>query len=128
MDTKCSAINRDGRPCSGVARLDRPYCWAHDPELNERRAEGQRKGGAARSNKVRARRQYASGGLTPAEVAGLLGKALTDVLSGTLEPGPANAAAGIARALLAVREATELETRISELEQRAGISPKERTG
>jgi hypothetical protein len=59
--------------------------------------------------------------LSPVEIQGLLSKALRDVLAGNLEPGIANAAAGLSRALVTIREATTLEERISALEQAAGI-------
>ena len=47
--------------------------------------------------------------------------ALRAVLAGKIEPGVGNAVANLARAAVAVREATELEARLAELEARAGV-------
>jgi hypothetical protein len=44
------------------------------------------------------------------ELRGVLGTALKDVLAGRLEPGPANAAAALARSYLAVSEASAVES------------------
>jgi hypothetical protein len=101
------------------------WCWFHDPTFAAERDAGRRKGGVQRSNQARARKQFTDGGLTPQELSGLLGKALQDVLDGKVEPGPVNAAANIARALLAVREATETEERLTALEARAGLTRKD---
>jgi len=89
--------------------------------LNQRRAEGQRRGGAERSNQARARRRFATEALGSDQVLGLLSVALKGVLGGRIEPGVANAAANLGRAIVAVREATEVEDRISALEVAAGI-------
>jgi hypothetical protein len=92
--------------------------------LAAERDAGRRKGGQERSNQARARRQYEAGGLTPNEVQGLLGSAMTDVVGGRLTPGAAQALAALARAAMTVREVSELEQRIGDLEQRAGITRK----
>jgi len=117
MDGKCSAMTKAGRPCSGPVLPGRALCWAHDPALNQRRAEGQRKGGSMRSNQARARRQFAAESLAPSEVSGLLSVALKGVLGGRIEPGIANAAANVARALVAVREAGEVERLAGEVDE-----------
>jgi hypothetical protein len=52
---------------------------------------------------------------------GTLFHALKRVESGDLEPGVGNSMATIARAIVAVSQATDLEDRLSVLEQRAGI-------
>jgi len=75
-----------------------------------------KKGGAARSNKARAKKSYVTDDLTPQEIGGLLGKALRDVLSGKAEAGVVNAAANVARAIVAVREATALDELAAEVE------------
>jgi len=59
--------------------------------------------------------------LTPREIEGYISMALRAVLAGKIEPGVGNAVANLARAAVAVREATELEARLAELELRAGI-------
>jgi len=55
--------------------------------------------------------------MTPAELGGVLSDVLIRTIAGELEPGVANAAANISRALIAVREATEIEARLDALEE-----------
>jgi len=74
-----------------------------------------------RSNTARAKRQFVAEALDSEQVLGLLSVALRGVLGGKLEPGVANAAASLGRAIVAVREATEVEARIAALEIAAGI-------
>jgi len=126
MHSRCSGTNREGGPCNAEIRPGRKWCRWHDPELEAERAEWRRKGGEARSNRNRARKQLPDAVLTPVELQGLLSKALRDVLMGQLEPGIANAAAGLSRALVTIRESAELEERLSALEAAAGLLERRR--
>jgi len=120
MAAKCSAIARSGRPCGSAPLAGSSWCYLHDPAAAEARRESSRKGGFSRSNRARARASLPDP-LTPADIQSILGAVLRGVVGGRIEPGVATAAAGVARALVTVREAVELEERLSELEQRAGI-------
>jgi hypothetical protein len=51
-----------------------------------------------------------------------LSEAIRRVEAGELEPGVVNAMANLARAMNAIRESSEIEQRIRELEQRAGLA------
>jgi hypothetical protein len=84
--------------------------------MSQQRSEWSAKGGASRSNAARARAALPDATLTPAQLACVLSKALSDVLGGTLEPGRANAVSGLARTLVSIAEAVELETRLTALE------------
>lgn len=121
MVVKCSATNKDGGPCNAAPWRDGLCRW-HHPALAAELAEGRRKGGAQRSNAARAKKGMVAAALTPAELQGYVAVALKGVLGGRLEPGVGNAVANLARAAVAVREATTLEERISELERAAGTS------
>jgi len=116
MDAKCCATNKNGSPCSAGPVRDDGYCYWHSPGLADQRRTDRQRGGVARSNVARARKQIAGAVLEPADIQGLLGATLRAVIAGRLEPGIGNAAANIARALVAVREATEIETRLTALE------------
>ncbi len=118
MDAKCSTRNRAGAPCGAQAWRDGLCRW-HHLGLEVERATWRRTGGEQRSNKQRARRQLPDAVLTPAELQGFIGLALRGVLAGRIEPGVANAVATLARAAVAVREATEIETRLAALEAAA---------
>ncbi len=79
-------------------------------------AEARRKGSKAKSNRARARKQLTSTAMTPAELEGVIGLTITQVLAGAKAPGIGNAGAALARASIAIREATELEERLAALE------------
>ncbi len=121
MDRRCRGTNAAGQPCDAKPVRPSGWCYWHDPALEANRAAGRRKGGAARSNKARARKQLPVEALTLPEVQGLLSVALKGVLAGRIEPGVANASANVARAIAAVAQAGEMEERIRELEAAAGI-------
>ena len=111
---KCSAMRRDGSPCRAPALPGKGLCWSHEPELNERRDEARRAGGANRANAVRVRK------IGPPGIVALLGtleQALADVLSGALDPRAASAAASLARALVAAHAAGEVEVRLADIER-----------
>jgi hypothetical protein len=117
---RCKATAASGSPCSAQPVGADGYCYWHSPELEAERDAARRRGGSARSNASRAKRQMAGAGLTPAEIQGYVALAMKGVLSGKIEPGVGNAVASLARAAVAVREATELEARLAELESLAG--------
>jgi hypothetical protein len=66
--------------------------------------------------------------LSPAELQGFVAVALRGVMTGSIAPGVGNAVASLARAAVAVREATELEQRLAALEDRAGLANDRRFG
>jgi len=119
MDAKCSATNKNGSPCSAGPVRDDGFCYWHAPGLADQRRTDRQRGGAARSNVARARKQIAGAVLSPADIQGLLGATLRGVLAGRIEPGVGTSVAGIARVLIAVREATEVEERLTALEAAA---------
>ncbi len=117
---KCHAVSRSGRPCGATVVAPSGMCAWHAPEWAERRREWSRKGGEGRSNKRRAAKQIAEP-MTPAELQSLLGVVLRGVIAGRLEPGVANAAANLGRALVAVREATTLADEVAAIKEAIGL-------
>jgi hypothetical protein len=99
---------------------DAEWCVNHDPPRVVQLAEWRKKGGEGRSNRARARKSLAGDGLTPGQLQAVISKALTDVLSGELEPGRANAAAALSRSLITIKEAVDVDVRLAELERRLG--------
>jgi hypothetical protein len=113
MSRTCEATRRDGRPCTTPVVSDGRYCFGHDPGLAAQRAEARRLGGQNRANAKRLSK------LLPPRLLPVweqLEAALGDVLTGTLEPKRAAAAASVARAMVAVLTAGELEERVRALE------------
>ena len=125
MATGCQARNRAGEPCSAAVYQD-GWCRWHQPgrEAEERRREWARRGGVNRSNRARARREMAEAAMTPAELQGYLAVALRGVIAGKYTPGQGSAVAALARAAVAVREASEWEQRLEALEAVAGVEPR----
>jgi hypothetical protein len=121
MAAKCLAIARSGSRCNSPALRGSTFCWLHDPNVADARLEASRKGGRARANSERARKLLPAT-LTPEELGQHLSKALVDVLDGTLSPKIGTCAATIARALIDIRAAGEIEERLRTLEERAGLS------
>ncbi len=113
MTATCSATRRDGRPCETPVVSASRYCFGHDPQLAAKRTEARRRGGENRATAKRLSK------IMPARLVGpfeLLEQALTDVIDGGLDPRQASAAAAVARALVAVLQAGEVEERLRRLE------------
>jgi hypothetical protein len=109
----CRGRRKDGSRCPAVVVLASGYCWAHDPALSEQRLAARQAGGAARSTTARIRR------LMPPHVTSIydqLEAALHEVLTGKLPPPQANAAANVARAMIAAYSAGEVEERLRQLQ------------
>ena len=111
----CTAQRRDGSPCTARALPNRPTCFAHDPELAERRRAANAEGGRNKSATHRlGKRMPAS--LRP--VLDTLYGALTGLEDGTTDPKTATAMASVAGAIMRLYEGSELEGRIKVLEGR----------
>ncbi len=120
MPDRCQATAKSGKPCSVTALPGDQLCAWHSPVMEERRRQWSRRGGHQRSNKARARRALPPA-MTPAELEQVLGGTLRGLLAGRFAPNVASAAAALGRTLITIREAGELETRLSELEAAAGF-------
>jgi hypothetical protein len=127
MATKCSAIAKSGSRCQTPAVAGLSFCYLHAPEMAERRRAAAVKGGRNRSAKARAAKQIPEA-MDAETLAGWLSLLFTSVLSGKVEPRVGTACAAIARTLHEVRHTTELEQRLAELEQAAGIIADRRFG
>ncbi len=115
--TTCAGIRKDGSSCTVRVVGDGRLCFAHAPELAERRTEARRRGGRQRRNTVRLR------GLMPPRLVPIfdtLEAALAEVHRGELDPKQAQAMASLARAMTAVLQAGELEERLRKLEDGTG--------
>jgi hypothetical protein len=113
----CQGRRQDGQPCTAPMVGPDGYCFAHSPARAAERAAVQARGGQHRASVVRLAR------LMPPRLVPIyeqLETALTEVHAGTLDPKPAVAMAALARAMVAVLQAGEVEQRLRELEGRAG--------
>jgi len=110
MVRRCKATTTAGSPCSAQPVRADGYCWWHSPALTNERDEARRRGGAARSNKARAKKRLPAGVLSNDDLRGVLGLTIAKVLQGTVEPGVGSSVASLARAYVLVTEAGAVET------------------
>jgi len=114
---RCRATRADGAACSGTARAD-GYCFAHSPELAERRAAGRRAGGKERSRKaVVLPAGTADLALqTVADVVKMLATTINEVRRGQLDAKVGNCLGVLAGVLLRALAGDEVERRLLALE------------
>lgn len=115
MVERCQGTTKGGRPCGAKPLPGAALCPWHSPDWAGRRAEWSAKGGANRSNTVRAKKVLPDHVLDMSEVQGLLCVALKGVLTGKVEAGVGNAAANLARAIATVSEAASFEEQLADL-------------
>jgi hypothetical protein len=109
----CAGVRKDGTPCRSQVLCDGTHCYVHSPAHQQERAEARRKGGRNRATAARLR------ALVPPRLMPVFDRleaALEEVHRGELEPKRAQAMASLARALVAVLTAGELEERVRKLE------------
>lgn len=117
----CSAVRRDGSPCSAPRVLGSTLCWAHEPALHEKRDDARRTRRkaptAATQRATRARPADA------ARMAVLIEEAIEAVRAGTLTASRAQAISALARswATLApsVQGQKQLAERLDRIEEMA---------
>ena len=117
----CKALTSAGSPCSAQPVRASGWCYWHDPAIATERAEARRRGGEHRSNRVRAAKTVPLA-MSTDDLLARLSEAIRRVEAGELEPGVVNVMANLARAMNAIRESSEIEQRIRDLELRAGIA------
>ena len=118
MTSVCTATKRNGEPCTLPSNDARGLCWAHDPANAERRRRGQSRGGKSKPSR---------------ELSGIktrLSDLADDVLEGRQDKGVAAVASQVLNVYLRaieverkIREAEEIEDRISRLEEIAKAKP-----
>jgi len=117
----CTFVMPDGRGCQAGPQLERPFCFAHDPERAEEAAEARRLGGLRRRREGTVTVAYDLPGLDSVEgIRRVLDIVLADALG--LDSGIACLRVLIAVAAAATRllETGELEARITALEAALG--------
>ena len=108
---QCTAIKRNGEPCTLLAVSRSGLCWAHDPKNAEKRRRGQSRGGKGKATtEIRDLKKQ-------------LEDLASDVLEGRVERGDAvvvnqmlNTRARLIELERKIREQEELEARLEELE------------
>jgi hypothetical protein len=119
----CTATRKNGNACSATALPDGVHCWAHAPELAEKRRDARRQGGIGRSTAVRSVRHL------PADLqdaARRVWEWIDGVQGGSMKPRDAEALGSLIGRLLDLAkfsvelgQAADLEARLQALEQAA---------
>jgi hypothetical protein len=111
----CAGTTKNGARCGIRVLVDGSFCFAHSPAYAQARVEARARGGRNRAASRRVARVLA-GDDRLGPVLAALEAALPAVLTGSLDPRRAQAAAAVVRALVTVWEAGELEQRLRVLE------------
>lgn len=111
MSVRCGGTKRDGSPCTATVEAPKRFCWWHDPANGDQRRRAASKAGKAKPN-----RELASIKVRLSDLA-------DDVLAGRTDKGVAAVASQVLNVYLRavsvelkVREVTDLEERLEELE------------
>ncbi len=120
MQEQCNGVNKQGERCNGKALPDSEFCIAHDPKKVIAIAEARRRGGQARGNRSRAKRELEGAAMTASELGGILALTIRHILAGEQTPGVGQAIAALSRASLEAGKSSDLEERMSQIERRLG--------
>ena len=116
----CQAKTKSGDPCQNPTIHGRPFCWWHDPELAEQRAEARSKGGRARHGRrigtVRDGGQVQINSLS--DVVDLVTSEINAVRGLEVSISRGRAIGYLAGVLVQVYTQSELEQRIAALEEK----------
>ena len=127
----CHGITRAGERCRARPLAGSTYCVNHSLDVTaEQRRGWAAKGGANSSNRARARKQLPGEVMEPDEIGAWLAICFKRVIAEKMDPGVANAVSTMSRAMLVVREASDIEDRLNALEQamEAQATPARRYG
>jgi len=113
---RCVSTKKDGTPCQAPAISPSGYCFMHDPNRASARDEARRRGGKNSCRTARLNKLIPSQ-LRP--IYNMLGRAMVECYQGKLDYRKTNALASVARAMVAVLTAGELEERVRDLESKA---------
>jgi len=109
----CSATNRDGSACHGMALAD-GFCFSHSPALREKRMAARSKGGQHSAKSARLQKMMPPR-LVPVFL--LLETVLKELYDRQIDARTAQAIASVSRSLVFVFTAGELEERVRALEK-----------
>jgi len=114
----CHGITKGGTRCRARPLVGSGYCVNHSPDISDdQRAAWRATGGKNSSAKVRARKQLPGALMGADEIGAWLAICFKRVIAEKMDPSVANAVSTMSRAMLAVRESVEIETRLDALEK-----------
>ena len=111
----CRATRRDGQPCR-VRALTDDYCFAHSPQLAEKRKAAHATGGRHSAMRERMARRVATSPLF--KVQEVLQHTIAGVLQNRIDPRKATAVAALSGALVRCYQVSVVQSQQDELEER----------
>lgn len=121
---RCCHQPKNGVQCKANAQTGSPYCFFHDPALDEERAEARKAGGIARTRKVTLPTDLPVKPLrTAGDVAALLGETINQVRRGEIDLRISNAIGYLSGILLSAIEKGSFEARVAAIEAAVASSP-----
>ncbi len=115
MVDQCKGKTKERKPCGAKPRPGSAYCPWHDPALASKRVEWSAKGGANRSNQVRASKAIPADSMTNADAHAHLSLAFRKTFAGTMEPGVLNALSTASKALADLARVVDFEEQLAEM-------------
>ena len=112
----CNGITKGGKKCRARVIPGTNWCVFHSADDAQRKAWAAQ-GGANSSAKARARKQLPGELMGADEIGAWLAICFKRVIAEKMDPSVANAVSTMSRAMLAVREASDIEDRLNALEQ-----------
>jgi len=112
---RCSYTKKDKKQCSANAMIGSKFCFTHNPDTRKQKKEAVIKGGKM------SKRNYSS--LPPIaldqskDVVALLATTINEVRAGTIELRVANCIGYLSGHLIKALEVSELEERVSKIEE-----------
>jgi hypothetical protein len=110
----CQAVRKDGKQCQAKS-IREGYCFAHSPELADKRKEARKLGGKNKSNMKRLAKRMPNLFTSTLEK---LDKAMDEVHDGKLDPKIAIALTVLSNTIVRVWDAGEAKQRIEDLEKK----------
>jgi len=117
----CEARTKAGAPCRAFAVDGSRFCWAHDPDLAEKRKLARKAGGRARHGRDLSASEEGLALASVSDVCALLERTARDLLALENSISRARAVSQLCGVALKALELEDLADRISRLEDHLGI-------
>jgi len=120
---RCEKTNAAGQRCRAPAMDGSRFCFFHNPASKDVRLAAQRRGGQANRAAVLPRNSEDLALTSAKDVAALLATTINQVRKGLISPKIATAIGYLAGSLTRALEASNMDARLSRLEQASGTGP-----
>ena len=116
IDITCSFIKKNGERCQARKMAGEEFCYFHSPQVVVERADARRRGGLRRHGDKGETGSYVI--KSPQDILGILEDAINDTLALGNTTSRAKAVGYLCQIILKGFEVTEIENRLTALEER----------